>query len=649
MNARTRRASLMRSRWAGIGAAIAVAIGAGGAGWVVHAGSNGQPASFVAITPCRLFDTRPAPDTVGDRPSPLGTGEAFERLVWGTNGNCTIPSTAVGISFNLTVPDAGIDGFMTIFPADAPRPASSIINPVAGAGVKSNGGVVGLSATGRIKLFTSRGPVDALLDINGYFVGSVSGLQGTTGPQGPTGLTGQKGDAGPLGPEGNSGPAGLQGATGPQGVAGATGATGPQGVAGATGATGPQGVAGATGATGPQGITGLQGVSGDPAPRPANVIWVTTSGGDFASVSAALASITDNGALKPYLIRIGPGLFVEQGPIDLKSFVNLEGSGDSITTISCSCGSTVSPEIDSSSSFLRQDDLNFASGEISRLTITAISASKYVTAIRATYGKVSLNDVRVVATADPNASGGYATGLYLGNSESKLNGLSISVDGNSSTGLRLRNNSTTMYRVDLHATGIRSYAVNQLGGVSDIVDVIADASNVAFSFDSGSVATMNHVSATGGWAIEAHGVLNINDSTVSSSNVLGPNASGGGLAVLGGIATINNVRVSSFAGSTSRGILADSATVTVIGSTVSATGGFASSVGIYNDQSQVTIRSSSVMGSTSAIYAAPQANPFAPFTKVLYSILDGGAVSGQGATCLSVSDANLLPFGPACI
>jgi len=230
MNVRTHRASLIRSRWAGIGAAIAVAIGAGGAGWVVHAGSEAQPALFVSITPCRLFDTRPAPDNVGDRRSPLGAGEAFERLVWGTNGNCTIPTTAVGISFNVTVPDAGIDGFMTIFPADAPRPASSIINPVAGAGVKSNGGVVGLSATGRIKLFTSRGPVDALLDINGYFVGSVSGLQETTGPAGPTGPQGTTGPAGPTGPQGNTGPAGP---TGPQGN---TGPAGPQGEAGAPGA-----------------------------------------------------------------------------------------------------------------------------------------------------------------------------------------------------------------------------------------------------------------------------------------------------------------------------------------------------------------------------------------------------------------------------
>jgi len=241
MNARAHRTSLMRSRWAGIGAAIAVAIGAGGAGWVVHAGSEAQPASFVSITPCRLFDTRPAPDTVGDRPSPLGTGEAFERLVWGANGNCTIPSTAVGISFNLTVPDAGIDGFMTIFPADAPRPESSIINPVAGAGVKSNGGVVGLSTTGRIKLFTSRGPVDALLDINGYFVGSVSGLQGATGPAGPQGNTGLKGDTGVKGDTGFTGDIGPKGDTGAKGDTGLKGDLGLQGDPGIAGPTGPRG------------------------------------------------------------------------------------------------------------------------------------------------------------------------------------------------------------------------------------------------------------------------------------------------------------------------------------------------------------------------------------------------------------------------
>ena len=142
----------------------------------------------MSITPCRLFDTRPA-TRVGDRSTPLNAGEEFVRQVTGTNGQCIIPSTATGISYNLTVPTS-INGFLTLYPADATRPGSSSINPVAGEQVKANGGIVGLSATGAIKVFTLTGPVDALLDITGYFLPASAGPQGPPGPPGAAGSTG---------------------------------------------------------------------------------------------------------------------------------------------------------------------------------------------------------------------------------------------------------------------------------------------------------------------------------------------------------------------------------------------------------------------------------------------------------------------------
>ena len=177
--------TLIRSRWAAIGAAVAVSLGAGGLGWLAHAAGPNDPTSFVPITPCRLFDTRP-PTQVGDRGTPLTAGEEFTRQVVGTNGNCTIPPTATGIAYNLTVPTS-IDGYLTVYPADATRPTASSINPVNGESVKANGGIVGLSASGAIKLFTLTGPVDALLDITGYFVST----NATSGPNAviPSGTT----------------------------------------------------------------------------------------------------------------------------------------------------------------------------------------------------------------------------------------------------------------------------------------------------------------------------------------------------------------------------------------------------------------------------------------------------------------------------
>lgn len=186
---RLRNVHLLRTRWAAIGAAVAVSLGVGGVGlgWIAHAAGS-SPSNFVPITPCRLFDTRPAPDNIGDRNTPLGAGEELTRQVWGTNGNCTIPSGATAISYNLTVPTS-INGFLTLFPADATRPTSSNINPVAGEQVKANGGIVGLSATGAVKLYTLTGPVDAILDITGYFTPSGGSTNGVI-PSGQT-VTGE--------------------------------------------------------------------------------------------------------------------------------------------------------------------------------------------------------------------------------------------------------------------------------------------------------------------------------------------------------------------------------------------------------------------------------------------------------------------------
>ena len=184
----TGSAALTRSRWAGIGAAVAVSLGAGGIGLIAHAGGS-TPSSFVSITPCRLFDTRPAPETVGNRNTPLNAGENFVRPVWGTNGNCTIPTTATAISYNLTVP-TGINGFLTVYPSDAARPLSSNINPVGGEGVKANSGIVALSAAaGEITIYTLNGPTNALMDITGYFLPGGAGGPGPAGPAGPRGLS----------------------------------------------------------------------------------------------------------------------------------------------------------------------------------------------------------------------------------------------------------------------------------------------------------------------------------------------------------------------------------------------------------------------------------------------------------------------------
>src|SRR5690606_15769059 len=68
--------TMWRSRWAAVGAAVAVTLGAGGISLVDAAKGTGERAVYTAIEPCRLLDTRPN-HGVGGRAAPLGPAEVY--------------------------------------------------------------------------------------------------------------------------------------------------------------------------------------------------------------------------------------------------------------------------------------------------------------------------------------------------------------------------------------------------------------------------------------------------------------------------------------------------------------------------------------------------------------------------------------------
>lgn len=165
-----------------------------------------------------------------------------------------------------------------------------------------------------------------VINSNGDWVGSPTGLTGPQGPAGATGATGPQGPQGATGPKGDKGDVGNTGPTGPTGATGATGArgpvgaTGPAGADGDDGATGAQGPAGPTGATGPQGPAGPKGDQGDTgATGPAGATGATGPQG----------SQGPQGATGPQ----GP-----QGPAGVGVAQNLSISG---TTLSISSGNSV--------------------------------------------------------------------------------------------------------------------------------------------------------------------------------------------------------------------------------------------------------------------------------------------------------------------
>ncbi len=288
------------------------------------------PMPFVAITPCRLADTRAGSGFSGDF-GPPNLAAASPRS-FPITGSCGIPAGALAVSFNLTATNTLGAGYILAFPTGGSAPGVSSLNYLVDQTI-ANAAIVPLSVDGAATFVAGVSGTDLVLDVNGYYapsgiVNSVNSLTGDvtltagsnvtltpsgngfqisaplatgptgpagpTGPIGPTGVAGATGQTGPTGAAGPTGVTGQTGPTGPIGPTGVTGATGDVGPTGAVGPTGVTGVTGQTGPTGPIGPTGVTGATGDVGPTGAvgatGVTGVTGATGQTGPTGAAGAA-----------------------------------------------------------------------------------------------------------------------------------------------------------------------------------------------------------------------------------------------------------------------------------------------------------------------------------------------------------------------
>lgn len=160
--------SVARSRWAAVGAAVAVTLGAGGIG-LVAATSPEEATAYVPITPCRLLDTRAGEFNVGPKSTPVGADETYTAEATGDHGECIgIPTDATGLQLNVTALGATDPTFVTVW-GDGDRPNSSNLNPLPGDGPVPNSVTTGLTPAGAINLYNAFGSVDVIVDIAGYY------------------------------------------------------------------------------------------------------------------------------------------------------------------------------------------------------------------------------------------------------------------------------------------------------------------------------------------------------------------------------------------------------------------------------------------------------------------------------------------------
>jgi hypothetical protein len=142
-------------------------------------GGNNNETTFVAISPCRIIDTRLAggklDPAAGSRVFDVaGTGATFAAQ-GGKAGGCSIPLNATAIEATITAVEAQ-SGFLRAWPANQAAPNATFLNYDDAFNV-SNTGAVGINGcTGiclintdlRLRAFGN--PTHVVVDVNGYYI-----------------------------------------------------------------------------------------------------------------------------------------------------------------------------------------------------------------------------------------------------------------------------------------------------------------------------------------------------------------------------------------------------------------------------------------------------------------------------------------------
>jgi hypothetical protein len=226
-----------------------------------HLCAQATPSTFVAITPCRVVDTRNATGDLGGPILLAGTRD-FPIL----SGTCGIPNTAVAYSINVTaIPTAHLS-YLSIYATGGgdqdSQPTTSTLNSDNGA-VVANAVTVSAGTSGSVRVYTTD-ETHVVLDIDGYFIPDTSVTS-----QGAWSITSTYAQNAAVSYNGSSYVSLVANNTGnepdtstsqwsvlaQQGATGPAGAAGPQGPAGPIGPTGTTGSQGAQGPIGPAGLT----------------------------------------------------------------------------------------------------------------------------------------------------------------------------------------------------------------------------------------------------------------------------------------------------------------------------------------------------------------------------------------------------------
>jgi hypothetical protein len=129
-------------------------------------GGTAPPAtSFYTVAPCRVADTRTAPNGPYAGPAlAAGATRTFDFA-----GRCGVPASARAVSVNLTVTGPAAAGNCALFPAGGAASTAAIT--YSAGQTRGNNAISGVGASAGLSVRCSQagGTVHAILDVNGYF------------------------------------------------------------------------------------------------------------------------------------------------------------------------------------------------------------------------------------------------------------------------------------------------------------------------------------------------------------------------------------------------------------------------------------------------------------------------------------------------
>jgi len=129
---------------------------------IISAGSGSTALQFIPVKLCRVADTRTATGPFGGPEMSAGSTRTFDI----PQSACSIPSTAVAYSLNVTVVPSGALDYLTLWPAGETQPLVSTLN--SDGRIKANAAIVPAGTSGGVSVYVTN-TSQVILDIDGYF------------------------------------------------------------------------------------------------------------------------------------------------------------------------------------------------------------------------------------------------------------------------------------------------------------------------------------------------------------------------------------------------------------------------------------------------------------------------------------------------